>query len=73
MCGYVPVAPVATNDHSAEDYARARIPALIVIGERDTSLGRTSAKNLEQAPSASKAQVIPNGRYDQVQWKHLKL
>ena len=57
MCGFVPVAPVSTNRFSREEYGSVGVPTLVVVGERDTGLGRTSAKHLSQIPSASRVQV----------------
>ena len=57
MCGFVPVAPVSTNKFSREEYESVGVPTLIVVGEKDTGLGRTSTKHLSQIPSASRVQV----------------
>ena len=57
MCAFVPVAPVSTNKFTREEYESVSVPTLIVVGEKDTGLGRTSAKHLSQIPSASLIQV----------------
>ena len=57
MCAFVPVAPVSTNKVTREEYETVSVPTLIVVGEKDTGLGRTSAKHLSQIPSASQVQV----------------
>lgn len=63
MCGLVAVAPVMSDKFSASQYASVSTPTLIVVGQKDTSLGRISVNHLSQIPSASKAQVFPNGRH----------
>ena len=60
MCAFVPVAPVSTNKVTREEYESVSVPTLIVVGEKDTGLGRTSAKHLSQIPSASQVQVGSN-------------
>ena len=57
MCAFVPVAPVSTNKISREEYESVSVPTLIVVGEKDTGLGRTSVNHLSQIPSASQVQV----------------
>lgn len=63
MCAFVPVAPVSTNKFTREEYESVSVPTLIVVGEKDTGLGRTSAKHLSQILSASLIQVFPNARH----------
>ncbi|XP_077986780.1 putative protein-lysine deacylase ABHD14B isoform X2 [Glandiceps talaboti] len=49
--GFVPVAPVGTEKYKAADYQKIQVPTLIVYGEKDTSLGRTSLANLRNLPN----------------------
>lgn len=48
--GFVPVAPVGTADYTREDYGSIRFPTLIVIGENDQTIGKTSLQNLAKIP-----------------------
>uniref|UniRef100_UPI00398ED352 protein ABHD14A isoform X1 n=2 Tax=Pristiophorus japonicus TaxID=55135 RepID=UPI00398ED352 len=48
--GFVPIAPVGTNDYSAEQYRKIQTPTLIVFGELDTNLGMQSLKNFRHLP-----------------------
>uniref|UniRef100_A0A914UI28 Uncharacterized protein n=1 Tax=Plectus sambesii TaxID=2011161 RepID=A0A914UI28_9BILA len=50
---FIAIAPVNSGDYSADDYGKNELPTLIVYGERDTSLGVSSASNMK---------VLPNGR-----------
>eukprot|EP00094_Tigriopus_californicus_P005678 TCALIF_05473-PA protein Name:"Similar to Abhd14a Alpha/beta hydrolase domain-containing protein 14A (Rattus norvegicus)" AED:0.14 eAED:0.14 QI:1993/0.77/0.7/1/0.66/0.7/10/0/508 len=63
VCGYIPVAPVMTNLFTTDQYKAVHTPTLIVYGERDTSLGRTSAQHLVQIPTSSQPQIIPKARH----------
>ena len=57
MCGFVPVAPVTADRVSPSAYAAVTVPTLVIYGDKDTGLGRTAAKHLQQIPTASKPQV----------------
>ena len=57
MCAFVPVAPGYANKIPREEYESVSVPTLIIVGEKDTGLGRTSSKLLSQIPSASQVQV----------------
>ncbi|XP_067855130.1 protein ABHD14A isoform X2 [Heptranchias perlo] len=48
--GFIPIAPVGTNDYSAEQYRKIQTPTLIVFGELDTNLGVQSLKNFRHLP-----------------------
>ncbi len=63
FCAYVPVAPVGTNQYEEAAYASVNVPTLIVVGQKDTVLGRASSKHLSQIPSASEVQVFPDARH----------
>ena len=63
ICAFVPIAPVLANEFSASDYASVGVPTMIVVGEKDSGLGRTSTKYLTQISTATAPQVIPNGRH----------
>ncbi|XP_030356335.1 protein ABHD14B-like [Strigops habroptila] len=47
---YVPVAPICTEKFTAEQYAQIKTPTLIVYGDQDVELGRTSLNNLQHLP-----------------------
>ena len=63
MCGYVPVAPVMSDKFTSGQYESVQTPTMIVVGQKDTGLGRTAVRHLSQIPSSTKAQVFPNGRH----------
>ena len=63
VCGYIFVAPVMTNKFTTAQYESVRTPVMIVVGQKDTSLGQTAVKHLSQIPGATKPQVFPNGRH----------
>ncbi|XP_065407444.1 uncharacterized protein LOC101952015 isoform X2 [Chrysemys picta bellii] len=48
--GFVPIAPVGTQDYTAQQYQQVQTPTLIVYGERDTGLGAQSLQSLQQLP-----------------------
>jgi len=43
----IAIAPSNSADYGAEEYARTTVPCLIVVGDRDTSLGVSAAYNLK--------------------------
>ncbi|XP_062608148.1 putative protein-lysine deacylase ABHD14B [Saccostrea cucullata] len=55
--GFVPVAPVATGDYTAEDYKNLHIPTAIVYGEKDQTIGPVSTKNLQNLPDSEKHEI----------------
>ncbi|KAM9133882.1 LOW QUALITY PROTEIN: protein ABHD14A-like [Pangshura tecta] len=48
--GFVPIAPVGTQDYTSQQYQQVQTPTLIVYGERDTGLGAQSLQSLQQLP-----------------------
>ncbi|XP_046881221.1 protein ABHD14B [Hypomesus transpacificus] len=44
--GYVPVAPICTDEFTAEQYSGIQAPALIVYGDQDHQLGEASLSHL---------------------------
>ncbi|KAK3088851.1 hypothetical protein FSP39_024587 [Pinctada imbricata] len=51
MSGFVPVAPISTEDFTPEQYKQITIPVAIVYGENDKTIGPESVKNLSNFPS----------------------
>ncbi|KAJ7370945.1 Protein abhd14a [Desmophyllum pertusum] len=50
--GFVPVAPVGTDQHSESDYKNLQLPTLIVYGENDATLGVSSLRRLRNIPGS---------------------
>lgn len=50
--GFVPVAPVGTDKYTKEQYEALKLPTLIIYGDKDKSLGPTSAKKLQLIPDS---------------------
>ncbi|KAH1167569.1 hypothetical protein KIL84_003052 [Mauremys mutica] len=48
--GFVPIAPVGTQDYMSQQYQQVQTPTLIIYGERDTGLGAQSLQSLQQLP-----------------------
>ena len=63
LCGYIPVAPVATTSYPTSFYQAIQVPTMIVYGDKDTDLGVTSANRLSEIPKATKPQVLLNSRH----------
>lgn len=63
ICGYIPVAPVATSSYSQSFFESISVPTMIVYGDQDTGLGVTSAKHLELIPTSTAPQVLVNSRH----------
>lgn len=63
LCGFVPVAPVATSSYDQSFYDSIFVPTLIVYGDKDTGLGVTSAKHLETIKTSTAPQVLVNSRH----------
>ncbi|TFK00840.1 Transcription factor E2F6 [Platysternon megacephalum] len=57
--GFVPIAPVGTQDYTAQQYQQVQTPTLIIYGERDTGLGAQSLQSLQQLPK-HKAVALPD-------------
>uniref|UniRef100_A0A8C8RU49 Protein ABHD14A n=1 Tax=Pelusios castaneus TaxID=367368 RepID=A0A8C8RU49_9SAUR len=57
--GFVPIAPVGTQEYTAQQYQQVQTPTLIVYGERDASLGTQSLQSLRQLPK-HKVVVLPD-------------
>uniref|UniRef100_A0A452IRW7 Protein ABHD14A n=1 Tax=Gopherus agassizii TaxID=38772 RepID=A0A452IRW7_9SAUR len=57
--GFVPIAPVGTQDYTSQQYQQVQTPTLIVYGERDTGLGAQSLQSLQQLPK-HKAVALPD-------------
>ncbi|XP_075795604.1 protein ABHD14A [Pelodiscus sinensis] len=57
--GFVPIAPVGTQEYPAQQYQQVQTPTLIISGERDTSLGAQSLQSLRQLPK-HRAVVLPD-------------
>ena len=63
LCGYIPVAPVATSLYSKSFFLSIQVPTMIVYGDQDTGLGSTSARHLGDIPTATAPQILPNSRH----------
>ena len=50
--GFVPVAPVGTEKYTEEEYKKLDLPALIVYGENDETLGLSSLRRLRNIPGS---------------------
>ncbi|NXO82785.1 ABHEA protein, partial [Sitta europaea] len=50
LAGFVPIAPVATKDYTAEQYRAVQTPTLILYGDHDTGLARQALQNLQHLP-----------------------
>lgn len=50
--GFVPVAPVGTNTYTKEQCEALKLPTLIIYGDKDKSLGPTSAEKLRNIPDS---------------------
>ena len=50
--GFVPVAPVATDKYTEDDYKSLDLPTLIVYGENDETLGLSSLRRLRNIPGS---------------------
>ncbi|XP_061203035.1 protein ABHD14A isoform X2 [Neopsephotus bourkii] len=59
LAGFVPIAPVGTQDYTAEQYRRVQTPTLIVYGDRDIRLGSQSLQSLRHLPGHRVA-VVPD-------------
>ncbi|KYO22988.1 alpha/beta hydrolase domain-containing protein 14A [Alligator mississippiensis] len=59
--GFVPIAPVGTKDHSAQQYQEVQTPTLIIYGDRDTGLGTQSLQSLQQIPKHQTAALRDAG------------
>jgi len=63
ICGYIPVAPVATASYSKSFYESLNVPTMIVYGDKDVGLGLSSAKHLSDIPTATAPQILANSRH----------
>ena len=63
LCGYIPVAPVATTSYPTSFFQTIEVPTMIVYGDKDTGLGVSSANRLSEIPKATKPQVLLNSRH----------
>nr|XP_040058670.1 protein ABHD14B [Gasterosteus aculeatus aculeatus] len=50
---YVPVAPICTENFTAEQYRGVKVPSLIVYGDQDTQLAERSLNNLRNLANHS--------------------
>ncbi|XP_043406456.1 protein ABHD14A isoform X2 [Chelonia mydas] len=57
--GFVPIAPVGTQEYTAQQYQQVQTPTLIIYGERDSGLGAQSLQSLQQLPK-HKVVVLPD-------------
>ncbi|XP_074815957.1 protein ABHD14A isoform X2 [Natator depressus] len=57
--GFVPIAPVGTQEYTAQQYQQVQTPTLIIYGERDSGLGTQSLQSLQQLPK-HKVVVLPD-------------
>ena len=62
VSAWVPVAPVSTRD-GRTFFPSLDIPTMIVYGELDTSLGLTSAEDLQLIPSSTEPQILPGAKH----------
>jgi len=63
ICGYIPVAPVATSSYSKSFYESLHVPTMIVYGDKDLGLGLSSAKHLSDIPAATTPQILSDSRH----------
>ena len=63
LCGYIPVAPVATSSYQRSFFEAIHVPTLIIYGEKDTGLGVTSANHLKDIPTSTSPQILANARH----------
>lgn len=61
--GFVPVAPVGTEGYESFFGDSMSVPTLIVYGDKDTTLGRTSAKYLKSISTASQPIILSPARH----------
>lgn len=59
--GFVAVAPVATDNYTAEEYKSLQIPTLIIYGEKDKNIGATALKNLKNLPKSKIEEIKDAG------------
>ncbi|CAH1787297.1 unnamed protein product [Owenia fusiformis] len=50
--GFIPVAPVGTDNYKPVQYNRCQLPTMIVYGDQDSGLGLTSLGNLRNLPNS---------------------
>ncbi|XP_034388669.1 protein ABHD14B [Cyclopterus lumpus] len=50
---YIPVAPICTENFTAEQYQSVKVPSLIVYGDQDSQLGELSLNNLSNLANHS--------------------
>ncbi len=63
LCGYIPVAPVATSTFPKTFFQTLSVPTMIVYGDKDTGLGVTSAQHLAEIPTSTEPQILTNSRH----------
>ena len=62
VSGWVPVAPVSTRD-GRDFFPGLHVPTMILYGQLDTSLGLSSAKDLQLIPTSTEPQVLPGAKH----------
>lgn len=51
LSGFLPIAPVGTDDYRPNEYHRCHVPVMIVYGSKDKELGLESTGNLRNMPN----------------------
>ena len=63
LCGFIPVAPVATTSYQDSFFQAITVPTMIVYGDKDTGLGVSSAKKLTEIPTSTTPQILVDSRH----------
>ncbi|XP_078595540.1 putative protein-lysine deacylase ABHD14B isoform X1 [Branchiostoma floridae x Branchiostoma japonicum] len=62
ISGFIPVAPMATENYKPDDYKKIKTPTLIIYGEEDKNLGVKSYERLKDLPN-SQVHVLPKAKH----------
>lgn len=57
--GFVPVAPIATDTIPQSELRSLQVPTLLICGEKDVTIGKTSQNNLQVIPNY-KVEILKN-------------
>jgi len=58
---YIPIAPICTESYQKYDYQRCKVPTLILYGDEDVPLGRSSLSHLNNMPCSSVYKMLEAG------------
>jgi len=61
LTGYIPIAPITTEQYTKEQYENITVPTYIVYGSNDERLGDPSYQNLKQIPRSEQKLMIDAG------------